>query len=131
MLSLLLIAGWFLLSTRNHVGGGPNKTSGIIYRLRLIDGAKGQWGLEHHQTGAALPTKEDLIPYLGGIFKTDADADAWMKPVAGEHYNIKTLAEVPEAELTHDLEGRPKGTVIRLANNWADQFLYPTNRTNR
>jgi len=70
--------------------------------------------LEHGLTGAAVPTKEDIIPYLHGF---DVDADGWIKPVAGERYNLRCLVEVPEAELTRDLEGRPKGTRIRLLTN--------------
>ena len=55
----------------------------------------------------AVPTKEDLIPYLRGI--PDVDADGSIKPVAGERYRLKTLAESPEAELTREIEGSRMG----------------------
>jgi len=35
-----------------------------INALRMIQGAKEQWGLEHHASSNAIPTVEDLQPYL-------------------------------------------------------------------
>lgn len=36
-----------------------------INNLRQIDAAKQQWALENNKTGGDLPTKADLLPYLG------------------------------------------------------------------
>lgn len=44
--------------------------SNCINNLRKIDGAKQQWALEHQKSPDAVPTPQDLLPYLGtdGIF---------------------------------------------------------------
>jgi len=97
------------------VRSGPSKTTGIIWRLRLIDAAKQQWAIEHHQTNDVVVTAEDLAPYL-----TNVVPNGTIEPVADERYRINTLLKVPEAELTRDLEGRPKGTVFRM-----DKIILP------
>jgi hypothetical protein len=90
----------------SFVRSGPSKAATIIHNLRLIDGAKQEWALEHHQTGAVAVTKEDLAPYL----KRPPHLNGWVKPVASERYTIKLLTEPPEAELTRELGHLPKGT---------------------
>jgi chromosome segregation ATPase len=37
-----------------------------INNLRLLDGAKQQWALEHNKTADAVPTAQDVAPYLAG-----------------------------------------------------------------
>jgi len=76
--------------------------------LRLIDGAKQQWAIEHDQTNDVVVTAEDIAPYLRRFLR-----DGVIKPIAGERYRINTLCKVPEAELNQEMGGRPKGTVIR------------------
>jgi hypothetical protein len=39
-------------------------TQACINNLRLIDGAKQQWALEHQKPGSALMTQADLVPYF-------------------------------------------------------------------
>ena len=41
-------------------------SSKCINNLRLIDGAKQLWALEHNKTETNVPTWEDLKPYLCG-----------------------------------------------------------------
>lgn len=36
-----------------------------VNNLRLIDGAKVTWALEHNKSGADVPTWADILPYLG------------------------------------------------------------------
>ena len=36
-----------------------------ISNLRIIDGAKGQWALEHRKQNTDTPTAEDIRPYMG------------------------------------------------------------------
>jgi hypothetical protein len=43
----------------------PPSYSACINKLRQIDGAKQQWALEHHAPENAVPTWNDLRPYLG------------------------------------------------------------------
>ena len=41
----------------------------FINNLRQIDAAKQQWALENNKTASAVPTAQDLLPYLGdGLF---------------------------------------------------------------
>jgi hypothetical protein len=67
-----------------------------INNLRQIDAAKQQWALEKNKTDAAVPTAQDLLPYLpGGNF-----------PVcpAGGAYTINAVGELPSCSITgHDL----------------------------
>jgi hypothetical protein len=126
---LLVLAGGvvvgiaaYLILVSNFIHMGTTKSNGIITNLRQIDAAKGQWAMEHHQTGAATPTRDDLAPYLGN----PQEGICLDKPSAGEHYIIGSLMEKPFAELTRPLDGRPKGTILRLGTNWADQFVLPS-----
>jgi len=105
-----------MLCMPNFVRSGTSKTNGIINNLRQLDGAKQQWALDHGRTGAVLVTTEDLVPYL----RYPQARHGLVKPVAGEHYSIKTLIESPEAQLTREVDGRPKGTVIRLGTSNVD-----------
>jgi len=116
VLCFLLLVGVVRIPTFLRTGRG--KTSGIVWRLRLIDGAKQQWAIEHHQTNDVLLTAEDLAPYLRRLFP-----EGMVRPEAGERYRINTLWKAPEAELTRELEGRPKGTVFRL-----DEIILPSQR---
>src|ERR1035438_5389127 len=42
-----------------------SQTNVCIDNLRMIDGAKQQWALEMGQVGTALPTPDNIQPYLG------------------------------------------------------------------
>ena len=108
----LVLLVW-LVGKLNFVRSGPSKTGTIIHNLRLIDGAKQEWALEHHQTGAVAISKDDLVPYL----KRPPHLDGWVKPVAGERYTIKLLTESPEAQLTRDLGHLPEGTRFLLTES--------------
>jgi len=50
-----------------------------INNLRQIDAAKQQWALENDKTGDALPTSQDLLPYLrGGVFPVCPSGGAYL-----------------------------------------------------
>jgi hypothetical protein len=102
----------------NFVRSGTTKTNGIINNLRQLDGAKQQWALDHNQTGAVVVTKDDVAPYL-------RQPDGWVESVAGESYSLRTLVESPEAQLTRQVDGQPKGTVVRLGTNGIE-IISPT-----
>ena len=108
--SVLLV---WVAGKRNFVSSGPSKTSTILYNLRLIDGAKQQWALEHHPAGAVVPTREDLAPYL----KRPPHLNGWVNPVADERYTIKRLTESPEAELIAQLGQLARGTRFVLSES--------------
>ena len=42
---------------------GPSEVNVCVGHLRMIAGAKEQWGLQHQATNA--PTLADLLPYMG------------------------------------------------------------------
>jgi hypothetical protein len=105
-------------------GGVRNRHSEthlIISNLRQLDGAMQQWALDHGRTGAVMATKEDIAPYLRYSFAPDG----LVKSVAGERYILKTITEPPEAHLTCELDGRPKGTVFRLGTTSVVEIILP------
>jgi hypothetical protein len=119
-----------LVCIPNFVHSGTTKLNGIISNLRILDGAKQQWALEHNRTGPVEVTREDVAEYLGvGPY------EGWVELVAGEQYALRNLTEMPEAELTRDMEGLPKGTRIRLladgtnnGTNWRHAEIIPPNK---
>lgn len=117
--TLIILAFVVSICIPNFISSPHSKTLVIINNLRQLDGAIQMWALDHGQTGAVLVTKQDLAPYL----THPPHLDGWVKPVAGERYILKGLYEPPEAELTRDLEGRPKGSVLRLSTNGFDVIL--------
>jgi secreted protein with Ig-like and vWFA domain len=70
------------------------KSVAITYNLRQIDGAKLAWAEEKHKAAGAVPTMNDLTPYLGR-----GGGGEFPKPIAGETYNIGRVGEPPTAEL--------------------------------
>ncbi len=42
----------------------PFEGCSCVARLRIIDGAKQNWGLDHHKTTNDIPTWDDIRPYL-------------------------------------------------------------------
>ncbi len=63
-----------------------------INDLKNIDGAKTQWEMEHHAGSNAIPTWEDIRPYLGGRFATDLQL---IHCHAGGIYTIGRIADPP------------------------------------
>ena len=109
-------AGVWQIIMPSFVRSGPCKTSQIINNLRQLDGAVCQWALDHRQTGAVAVTRQDIAAYL---------KDGWVRPVAGEKYILKLLSESPEAQLTREVDGRPKGTVFRWRTNTELEIVLP------
>jgi hypothetical protein len=54
----------------------------------------------------------------------------WVQPLAGERYILNLLTELPEAELTRTVDGRPKGTRLRLLPEGVRFSVNPQNQTN-
>lgn len=65
-----------------------------LNRLRQIDGAKQQWALENNKPGSAIPTAQDIAPYI----KLDADGNIPGCP-AGGTYSINAVSEIPTCSL--------------------------------
>ncbi len=109
-----------MLCSQNFVRSGPSKTSGIVNNLRQLEGAKQQWAQDHKPTNAVEITQQDLTPYFS--FPPNK---GWVTPVAGERYTLKSLGESPVAELTREVDGRPKGTLLRLGTNGELEIVLP------
>ncbi len=60
-----------------------------INNLRQLDGAKNQWALEKGKTTGAVPTKEDLLPYLR----------IWPVCPQGGTYTIGPVGENPQCSI--------------------------------
>jgi len=117
----LFVALLIAIVAPNYVGHGRGRTNGIVNNLRQLDGAVQQWALDYHQTGAIVVAWKDIAPYLKGA----SDLHGWVKPVAGEVYVLKALPQSPEVVLTRELDGRPKGTVLRLGTNGDVEIILP------
>jgi chromosome segregation ATPase len=62
-----------------------------INNLRQIDAAKQQWALDKEKTADAVPTAQDLLPYLkDGIFPVCPD---------GGNYTINAVGELPTCSI--------------------------------
>src|ERR1035437_34536 len=66
------------------------QTNACINNLRVIDGAKQQWGLEKGQISTATPQSTDLVPYLGRAGSTMPNC-----PLGGVGYTINALTVAP------------------------------------
>ena len=62
-----------------------SQLNAIINNLRIIDGAKQQWGLEEKQIGTAVPTSSQLDVYIKNGMPPNSD-------VAGETYIINSIS---------------------------------------
>ena len=71
-----------------------------INNLRIIEGAKGQWALEHQKKNTDTPTAQDLTPYMGA-------AAAGVLPVCpndpartfGTSYSINAVGTPPACKI--------------------------------
>ena len=65
-LYIVFVVGWLscaLIPAGPRRGGDPRNA--CINNLRQIDGAKQQWALETHAPSNAVPTWNNIQPYLG------------------------------------------------------------------
>jgi len=61
---ICVASGWFYLQMSKVARAPRYVPGGCMIRLHLIDTAKEEWALEHHQATNALPTWDDVRPYL-------------------------------------------------------------------
>ena len=78
-LSLLMIPLLIAIAVPNFVKArNAAMTNMCINNLRQIDAAKNQWALEHKKNTGAVPTTDDLKPYLkNGIFPKCLDGGTY------------------------------------------------------
>jgi hypothetical protein len=62
-----------------------SQRNACINNLRRIDAAKQEWALEKNKTNGDIPTKEDLMPYIG----------RWPVCPSGGTYSINPIGEPP------------------------------------
>jgi hypothetical protein len=110
------LAGWFGLSVLFLwqpvcVYRGPSSNA-CINSLRQIDGAKQQWALENRQRADAVPTWEDLIPYLGRGMTVP------MVCPSGGTYSLGAVNVPPTCSLPGPTPGR-KERVGLLGYRWS------------
>ena len=112
----VLVALLVSIVVANFPGPRPGRAriGAIVNNLRQLDGAVSVWAIDNQQTGAVMVTQKDIAPYLGRHL---LDHNGWVKSVAGEQYILKPLPQSPEAVLTREVEGRPKGTIFRFRTN--------------
>jgi chromosome segregation ATPase len=80
-----------LQTEKQQASSTLDQQNACINNLRIIDAAKQQWALEKNQTATAVPTAEDLLPYLkDGVFPSCA---------AGGLYSINAVGEVPTCSI--------------------------------
>jgi hypothetical protein len=63
-----------------------------INNLRQIDGAKQQWALEHNKTPDAVPTPQEIVPYLGG-------QQLMPQCPAGGRYSLNAVSNAPTCSI--------------------------------
>ncbi|HEX3627335.1 MAG TPA: von Willebrand factor type A domain-containing protein [Verrucomicrobiae bacterium] len=88
---IFVICGLAAISLPNFVKArATSQANSIINNARQIDAAKNEWALETHKPADAVPTSNDLTPYLEGNK---------IRSVAGEKYVLGRVSEPTVAEL--------------------------------
>ncbi len=95
MYLVLIMLGVAVVGALGFFGNRPRHTArnACINQLRMIEGAKEQWGLEHHMEVVNTPTPEDLFG-LSGYMKFTPTC-----PSSGSNYFIGTLGERPRCSV--------------------------------
>ncbi|HUA64254.1 MAG TPA: hypothetical protein VME24_00300, partial [Alphaproteobacteria bacterium] len=118
-IAVFLICGLVAISIPNFVKArATSQQSACINNLRQIDAAKQEWALETHMPADAVPTPNDLTPYLAGNE---------IRSVAGEHY---TLGKVSEPTVADFNGKRLTAGPIDLFYASADKVTSNTRRNN-
>jgi hypothetical protein len=99
----LLVAMALIVIMPNFVRSGPAPHMVIVSTLRQIDGAKGQYAIDHKVEAGAVVSREQLRNYLPERF-WDRRAD----------YRINPIGVYPEAILRKKLGSLPAKTIIRV-----------------
>lgn len=101
-------AGWLVVCLLAGCGEKAPVPDPNVCRsnLRLINGAKHHWALEHRASARSTPTAEDLSPYIHGGF------EALRCPEGGE-YAIQPMHTVPTCSVEgHFLPLEPGGGMV-------------------
>ena len=85
-----------------------------------LQGEAHHWALDHNLPDTAVVTRQDVAPYLRRL-----GHNGWVESVAGEIYTLGSVRDSPQAHLTRELGGQPKGTIFRLGTNGALEIILP------
>jgi hypothetical protein len=77
----------------------------IFNNLRIIEGAKDQWALEHRKATGDSVTEQDLAPYL---------RDGKINAILGETYTLNAIGTPASATAPVQVGSHPPGSKIRL-----------------
>jgi len=86
----------------------PALANTIANNLRILEDAKEEWALDHHQANGAPPTPADLAPYL--------KRGEFPRPVVGEIYTITPVGELNTATLTQGIARWKAGQVLTVTS---------------
>jgi hypothetical protein len=92
-LAIIILVGLILLPNFVRVRT-VSSVSSCINNLRQIDGAKQTWGLEHHAPSNAVPTWQDIQPYM-----VRGTASTLPTCPQGGHYIIGSLQVAPTCSI--------------------------------
>jgi hypothetical protein len=118
LLVCCLVLAWSFIPC--FVESNRSKPHLIAQNLMQLEGAVQQWALVHKRPDTAMVTKQDVAPYLQQLRH-----NGWVESVAGEIYTLRGVTDSPQAELTRELGGRPKGTIFRMGTNGALETILP------
>ena len=92
LLAIVMIPMMVAIAIPNFVKARQtSQMHACINNLRLIEGAKQQWKLEHNKQATDIPTESDLAPYLRSAQP--------LKCPAGGEYKINSLEEPPTCSI--------------------------------
>jgi len=100
---VILVLGAFVLPPRyvNHGTGNRSPINTCINNLRIIDGAKGQWAMEHNKQSTDTPAASDIQPYMGhgpAIEMPSCPNDP--KHTFATSYSINNVGSVPTCKIS-------------------------------
>jgi hypothetical protein len=101
VLLLLCAVGWRLTKPAREAAA----INWIVNNLMVLEGAKDQWGLEHHKTNGDRPTWNDLASYLKG---------GTIRPQRGESYYSNGIGSKASARPNAPLGSYQAGSAITV-----------------
>jgi hypothetical protein len=95
-----------VVAVPRRVGGGPAPRNSIYNNLRVIEGAKDQWALEHKKSPGDTPGIADLAPYLRNHQLPSA--------IVKEKYEINPLGISATARLVRKMGPYEAGSILKV-----------------
>jgi hypothetical protein len=93
--AVCLCIGLLAIALPNRPGPRTSPKNTCINNLRLIDGAKQTWALEHQKTNSDLPTWADIQVY----FRRGTNEEMILKCPEGGKYTLGVLSNPPTCSI--------------------------------